>query len=113
MNSLKSIYNLRGDDRRIRIFQEASIDKNSYVWYKVINGLLFGTKEWFDAIEHEIIPKYLVKDIISKVYMSGHNDYPEFEVENSEGKTVWTRLGYDAAYQVGKKVELIYVEQKI
>jgi len=44
--------------------------------------------------------------------MSGHNDYPEFEVENSEGKTVWTRLGYDAAYQVGKKVELIYVEQK-
>jgi len=73
---------------------------------------LFGTKEWFDAIEHEIIPKYLVKDIISKVYMSGHNDYPEFEVENSEGKTVWTRLGYDAAYQVGKKVELIYVEQK-
>lgn len=111
MNILKSIYNLKDDDRRIKMVQEASLDKNSYAGYKVVNGWLFGTKEWFDAIEREIIPKFLIKGIISKVYKSGHNDYPEFEIENSEGKTIWTRLGYDDAYQVGKKIELVYVEQ--
>lgn len=112
MNLFKSIYNLKGDDRRIKMVQEASLDKKSYAGYKLENGLLFGTKEWFDAIETGKIPKCVVKGLITRVYMSGHNDYPEFEIESSEGKTVWTRFGHDTAYQVGKNIELIYIEQK-
>lgn len=112
MNLLKSIYNIKNDKRLIEIIQEASNDKKSYAGYKIENGLLFGTKEWFDAIEQGIIPKYIIKGVISSVYMSGHNDYPEFEIENSKGKTIWTRVGHDAAYQIGKSIELVYVEQK-
>lgn len=112
MKLLKSIYNLRSDEMRIRIVQEASLDMNSNAGYKVINGLLFGSSEWFDAIEKGIIPKQFVKGIITKLYMSGQNDYPEFEIENIEGKTVWTRLGCDEAYRVGREVELVYVNQK-
>jgi hypothetical protein len=111
MNPPKPIYILKGDVQRIKLIQEASLDKNSHGGYKAINGLLFGTKEWFEAIEKEIITKHLVKGVISKVYMSGHNDYPEFEIESENGKTVWPRFGYDAAYQVGRKIELVYVEQ--
>jgi len=109
---LKQIYNLKNDSRRINMIQEGSLDKNSHAGYKTENGLLFGTKEWFNAIEIGIIAKYTVKGFISRVYMSGHNDYPEFEIESNDGKTTWTREGIDEAYKGGKSIELIYVEQK-
>jgi len=108
---MKSIYSLEQDEMRIKMIQEASIDQNSYAGYKTESGLLFGTKEWLIAIEHGIIPKHSIKGVISQIYMSGHNDYPEFEIENSVGKSVWTKLGEGSAYQVGKKIELVYVEQ--
>ncbi len=110
--NLKQIYNLKDDFRRTKMVQEASLDKNSYAGYKTENGLLFGTKEWFSAIENNIIPKHTVKGFISRVYMSGHNDYPEFEIESNEDKTTWTREGIDESYKVGKSIELVYVEQK-
>jgi hypothetical protein len=112
MNQLKQIYNLKKDFKRIKMIQEASLDKNSYSGYKIENGLLFGSKEWFEAIDQGVIPKHTVKGIISRVYMSGHNDYPQFEIESDEGKTSWTRTGLDEAYKIGKSIELIYVEQK-
>jgi len=92
--------------------QEASLNKKNYAGYKIENGLLFGTKEWFSAIENGMISKHIVEGFISRVYMSGHNDYPEFEIENNHGKSTWTREGIDEAYKVGKNIELIYVEQK-
>jgi hypothetical protein len=111
--NLKQIYNLKDDSKRIRMVQEVSLDKNSYAGYKTENELLFGTEEWFNEVENGIIPKQIIKGFISRVYMSGHNDYPEFEIENDEGKkTTWQREGTDDAYKVGKRVELIYVEQK-
>ena len=93
MNLFKSIYNLKGDNSRIKMVQEASLDNKSFAGYKQENGLLFGTKEWFDAIETGKILKNVVRGVITRVYMSGQNDFPEFEVENIEGKTIWTRLG--------------------
>lgn len=110
--SLKQIYNLKNDSRRIKMVQEASLDKDSRSGLKIENGLLFGTKEWFSAIENDIIPKHVINGIISRVYMSDHNDFPEFEIESNEGKTTWMREGIDEEYKVGKRIELIYVEQK-
>lgn len=110
--SLKQIYNLKNDSRRIKMVQEASLDKGSRSGLKIENGLLFGTNEWFSAIENGIIPKHVINGIISRVYMSGHNDFPECEIESNKGKTTWMREGIDEAYKVGKRIELIYVEQK-
>jgi len=73
---------------------------------------LFGTKDWFDAVERGVIHTHLVKGIISRVYMTGQNDFPEFEIENNESITNWPKFGEDAAYQVGKDIELTYVEQE-
>ena len=108
----KQIYTLADDTARIKIIQEASLDKNSYAGYKTENGLVFGTKEWFGAINNSTIPKHTIKGLISRVYLSSHNDYPEFEIESNNGKTIWAREGIDEAYKVGKNIELIYVEQK-
>lgn len=110
MNQLKEIYNLKKDARLIRLSQDP-FDKNLRYVLKEGGGLLFGTKEWFNAIETGLIHKHVIRGIISRVYMSGHNDFPEFEIESNEGKTTWMREGIDAAYKVGKSIELIYVEK--
>ena len=44
--------------------------------------------------------------------MSGHNDYPEFEIDDGQEKTQWTREGKDEAYVIGRRVKLKYVLQK-
>jgi hypothetical protein len=112
MNQLKEVYNLKNDTIQIKMIQEATLDKSTRSGLKIEKGVLFGTEEWFKKIETGVIMKHIIKGVISRVYMSGHNDYPEFEIENTEGKTVWTREGIDTAYKVGRNIELVYVEQK-
>lgn len=109
---MREIYNLRNDTRTIQMIQEVSLDSNSSAGYKVEEGLLFGTNDWFKAVEKGAIRCHTIKGKISKMYLSGHNDFPEFEIENKEGKTTWRRMGVDNAYKVGEPVELTYVEQK-
>jgi len=113
MNQLKEIYNLKNDHDRIKLIQDASADPSRRIGLKIENGLLFGTKEWFNAIDSGIIETHNENGIISKVYLSGHNDYPEFELENNGITTTWTRVGVDDAYVVGKNVEVVFVEQKL
>ena len=55
--NLKQIYILKNDSSLIKMVQEASVDKNSYAGYKMENGLLIGTKDWFDAIDNASCPK--------------------------------------------------------
>lgn len=112
MNDIKLIYSLKEDLKRIKMIQTSSLDKDSKYGYKVQNSLLFGTKEWFDAIDLGIIALHLVKGVVTQIYNSGHNDFPEFEIENNEGKTTWPRLGNENLYQVGKPIQITYVERK-
>ncbi len=44
--------------------------------------------------------------------MSGHNDWPEFEIDDGAKKTRWTREGSNEMYRVGRRVRLKYVLQK-
>lgn len=112
MSKLKELYNLENDSRQIKIIQDASLDKKSYAGFKIEDDLLFGTKDWFEAIKNGKIKKYIICGKISKISSSGHNDYPEFEIKNDRGVTVWARGGIDSLYQLGQYVELTYVEQK-
>jgi len=109
---LEVIYKLKADTETIKRVQDASLDKSSNSGLKIENNLLFGSADWFAAIEKGEIKKHSIQGVISKVYISGHNDWPEFEIENIEGKSQWTREGIESAYIVGHKIELVYVEQK-
>jgi hypothetical protein len=73
---------------------------------------LFGSPEWWNAVENGHIPTHRVSGIISRVYMSGHNDYPEFEVTSDGTTTCWTREGDDDAYVPGRAVTVEYVLQR-
>jgi len=33
--------------------------------------------------------------------MSGHNDFPEFEMDDGHARTKWMRYGEDSAYTIG------------
>ena len=112
MTVLKEIYNLKDNKALIKRAQDTSLDKSSLIGLKVENGLLFGSKDWFNAIETGEITVQTITGTISNVFMTGHNDYPEFEIDSNGNKTKWTREGIDSAYVVGRQVELIYVTQK-
>lgn len=112
MIEFQTAYNFKDDKEAIKRLQEVSIDPKSNYGLKVENGLLVGTKEWFLATEDGQLPKETLTGRISKVYMSGHNDWPEFEIESKEGLSTWTREGNDNLYQVGKLVEIDFVIQK-
>jgi len=112
MNNIEIVYDLKKDIDKIRLIQQASIDKHSQSGLKIENGLLYGSIDWFEAINNGEIETIIVKGLISKIYMSGHNDFPEFEVESEQGKFIWTRLGQDNLYKIGKRIEITYVEQK-
>ena len=113
MEQYAEIYNLKEDLTIIDLIQEASLDNSSRSGLKIKNGLLFGTREWFNAIESGIIKKNVVTGLISKVYMTGHNDYPQFDIINENGKSEWSRYGQDDEYIVGRKIKLYYVEQEL
>ena len=112
MTELISVYKFQEDKEAIKRLQEVSSDTKSVYGLKTENGLLIGTKEWFQATEDGRLSKETIRGTISKMYMSGHNDWPEFEMENESGKSTWTREGNDQLYLVGKLIEIDYVIQK-
>lgn len=106
------VYDLRDDKRTVKLIQDATLNTKDF-GLKPENGL-FGSKEWWEAIKNGIIPKNTLEGIISRVYMSGHNDFPEFEVTANDGsKTRWERQGHDKYYVMGKRIKIIYVVQKL
>ena len=112
---MKAVYQLRKDHKYIQLVQEATLGRDD-AGLKMTHGL-FGSEEWWDNIENGMLPAETIKGVISDVYVSGHNDYPEFKVLSNGGqKTAWTRdvnNGLeDGIYEIGKKVEIDFVIQK-
>src|SRR5687767_15530270 len=103
MTELQTVYRLRDDKRRIKILQSASSDSDVSYGLKIEKGLLVGTREWFNAIDSGQIKSTTIHGSISKVFMSGHNDFPKFEIESMGQKTCWERYGNDEFYKVGKQ----------
>ncbi len=112
MTVSKEIYNLKDNKTYIKSVQETSLDKSSSYGLKIDNELLFGSNDWFNAIEHGQIVTQTISGTISKVFMSGHNDYPEFEIDSNGTKTRWTRDGQGEEYIVGRQIELVCAIQK-
>ena len=107
---MTKVYDLRDDKHTIKLIQNASLNTEDS-GLKAEYGL-FGSSEWWRAIDQGSIPKCHMEGVISRVYMSGHNDFPEFEVTSETGKTSWERKGDDRHFVVGRRVKITYVIQK-
>jgi hypothetical protein len=107
---LVKLYDLRDDREKTRLVQKATLVTKDYGL--VPEHGLFGSSEWWRAVGEGVIPVVTVDGIISRVFMSGHNDWPEFEIDDGREKSRWTREGNDEMYKVGRRVRLKYVLQK-
>ena len=110
MNQWVKVYDLAEDRETVELVQRATL--NTQDFGLVPEVALFGSDEWWKAVEDGRIPKQEVSGTIARVYMSGHGDWPEFEVDSNGEKTRWTRVGEQAMYEEGREVRIEYVIQK-
>ena len=109
------VYELRLDKRHTKHLQDASLNTDDYGIYPT-HGL-FGSDEWWSSIKSGELEVHTFCGTLSDVFMSGHNDYPEFKVLDKQNNiTSWTREAntpeLDTEYQIGKFVEIDYVLQR-
>ena len=103
-----TIYDFRRDTRQIELMQNASLHRDDCGL--VTTPALVGSVEWWALVGTDVLPIHVIEGKISRVYMSGHNDFPEFEIDDGKTKTRWMRQGDDAVYTVGRPIRLRYVE---
>jgi hypothetical protein len=109
-NGWVNAYDLRQDDETVKLVQHATLTTEGFGLEPEI--ALYGSEEWWNAVNEGRIPKQEALGVISRVYMSGHGDWPEFEMTCGDEKTQWTRFGDGSLYEVGKRVRVEYVLQK-
>jgi hypothetical protein len=103
-------YDLAADHETIALVQRATSTTKEFGLVPEI--AMFGSDEWWAAIGDGRIPKQEVAGTVSRLYMSGHGDWPMFELDSDGARSSWTRLGNGAAYAEGKEVRIEYVMQR-
>jgi hypothetical protein len=106
---LKQVFDLRSATDYVAAVQRATLETEDGL---VPEPALYGSAAWWAAIEEGTIPVRQVEGTIARVFMSGHNDWPEFEMDSEGRRTRWTREGDDDFYEVGRRVRVDYVEQR-
>jgi hypothetical protein len=103
-------YDLANDNETIALVQRATLTTKDFGL--VPDVALFGSDEWWAAVKDGRIPRHEVHGLISRVFVSGHNDWPEFELNSNGAKTTWTRMGNQALYVEGREAKVEYVLQR-
>jgi hypothetical protein len=109
------VYNLTQDLDHIRRVQHATLSTDQFGILPT-HGLV-GSDEWWQRIESRELPIHAVSGVIDRVYMTGHNDFPQFDPLTREGdKSSWERLCNDrcddSLYVAGAAIEVDYVLQQ-
>lgn len=110
MSDWVKAYDLAEDVETIQLVQRATLNTREFGLEPEI--ALYGSEEWWRAVNDGRIPMYVVNGVISRVYMTGHGDWPEFEVDDGNEGSRWTRVGEQSLYEPGRKVKIEYVLQK-
>ncbi len=103
-------YDLAEDAETIENIQRATSTTTTFG--VVPDVALYGSEDWWMAIAEGRIPKHVTRGVISRVFMTGHGDWPEFELDGGGALTQWTRLGDRSLYVVGREVKIEYVMQR-
>lgn len=108
--NMKRIYDLRDDHDLVAKVQSATLTTTDFGIIPEI--ALYGSQEWWQAIEDGRIPRHVIDGVITDVFTSGESNWPQFEIDCDGSRTVWTRFGDPQSYEIGKRVKLTYVVQK-
>lgn len=109
------IYLLADDAKRIGQIQKATLETKDHGL--ALDHGLFGSDDWWDAIERGDLPLNTVCGTITAVAMTSMNDYPSFKMLADDGSvTDWlTResapdFRRDQRYRVGQRIIRTYVD---
>jgi hypothetical protein len=106
--SLIRIYDLREDRQRIEHMQGASINRPDMGL--ALEPALVASDEWWSMVKEGILPETVIDGMIRRVYWASMGDWPEFEVQASDGaRSTWTREGDISRYVEGLSVRLGFV----
>jgi hypothetical protein len=105
-----TVYDLSDDDELVAKVQDATLNTTDFGLVPEI--ALYGSTEWWEAVSSGLIQKQEIAGRITGMFSSGDSNWPQFEIDAKGEKSVWTRLGDDSLYEVGRRVKLEYVVQK-
>ena len=106
----KVAYDLARDEETVALVQRATLTTRDFG--VVPDVALFGSNDWWMAIRDGRIQKHVVSGTISRLFMTGHGDWPEFELNSGGAKSNWTRVGDQGLYAEGKEARVEYILQK-
>lgn len=95
------------------LLQKASSDSSSQFGLKISEFGIIGSNQWWVAIESGKIPITSLLGKISNVYRTGHNDFPQFDLDVNGKATSWEQYGNPQYYQVGNMLKIVYVTQEL
>jgi hypothetical protein len=109
------VYRLRDDGDFIANVQRATTTTNEF-GIEPTDGL-FGSADWWSRVDSGRLATHTLRGHVSRVYMAGMNDWPEFEMMSDDGeKSRWTReantIEQSKMYEAGRRVEVDYVLQR-
>ena len=91
-----------------------------YPALKAIDGLIPESQPWWNAIDRGEIQQNIIEGTITKTFMSGHNDYPEFSMMNDNGDelnwprynngTILSRIRAKILYRPGNRIRIKFIE---
>jgi hypothetical protein len=109
------VYQLRRDKQRIEAVQRATAATRKFGVMRT-HGL-FGSDQWWQKVESGKLPIRTVSGVITRLYMGGMRDTPEFILRSDDGKeSSWLRQAnseeLDGFYGEGRQIEIDYVLQR-
>ena len=107
-NEWVTVYDLHRDKRWVQEVRNASRQREEVGL--AAEPALFGSREWWALVGADRLPVHVIDGVISRVFRSGQNDFPEVEVDDGAARTTLMRRGEDSAYQSGRRIRIRYVE---
>lgn len=109
---LTPVYRLAEDHRQIAAVQKATLTTEQFGL--VPEPALFGSADWWAAVNDGRIAKRRFEGVLSKVYWGSMGDYPEFELTTDSGEVKrWGRRGDITRYVEGLLAVVVVVEQRL
>jgi hypothetical protein len=106
--NLVRVYDLRDDRQRVELMQAASLNRPDLGL--AIEPALVGSEKWWAMVEDHSLPETVTDGVITRVYWASMGDWPEFELEETNGgRSSWTREGDISRYVDGLGVRLGFV----
>ena len=104
---MKQIFDIRTDKQTPIIQKRIKKGKSGFR----TNWGLYGTNEWFYNLQNEGLILVL-SGTLTRLFMSGHNDFPEFEINTGVKRFQFERHGNDDEYKIGKTLKVHAIKNK-